>query len=84
MALKRKLVPMPDDVRARLKSEGLERAYAARPPYQRNDYLWWIGDAKRAQTRNRRLEQMLEELRFGNRYMGMAYNGSTGQAEKAG
>lgn len=80
MALTRKLVPMPGDVRDRLRSEGLELAYAARPPYQRNDYLWWIGDAKRPATRAKRLEQMLDELRSGDLYMGMAYKGPTGKS----
>ncbi len=83
MALKRKLVSMPDDVQTRLRSEGLEPAYAARPPYQRNDYLWWIGDAKRAETRSKRLEQMVAELKSGDRYMGMAYRGATGQSSGA-
>ncbi len=63
--------PMPDDVAQRLQSADLEAAYAARPPYQRNDYLGWIGQAKRPETRERRIAQMLDELRAGDVYMKM-------------
>ena len=61
-------------VRRALENRGLTAAYRARPPYQRNDYLWWIGDAKREETRVRRLEQMLSELAQGDCYMKMAWN----------
>jgi uncharacterized protein YdeI (YjbR/CyaY-like superfamily) len=71
--LKRRRNPMPRDVAASLRSAGLRSAYAARPAYQRNDYLWWIGDAKRESTREKRLEQMLSELKAGNAYMGMRH-----------
>jgi uncharacterized protein YdeI (YjbR/CyaY-like superfamily) len=75
MALKRALNPMPDEVRAALEERGLMAAYEARPPYQRNDYLWWIGAAKRPETRRKRLNQMLDELERGGVYMGMRWNG---------
>ena len=65
--------PMPDEVLAALESEGLLEAYQARPPYQRNDYLGWIIRAKREDTRQQRLRQMLDELASGDRYMKMAY-----------
>ena len=64
---------MPDFVRDALAEHGLEEAYSKRPPYQRNDYLIWIDGAKREETRRKRLNQMLEELRAGDRYMKMAY-----------
>jgi uncharacterized protein YdeI (YjbR/CyaY-like superfamily) len=48
-------------------------AYQARPPYQRNDYVGWIDRAKRSETEVRRLEQMLDELAAGDRYMKMPY-----------
>lgn len=73
MPLKRQIVSMPESVRRRLEAAGLASAYAARPAYQRNDYLWWITAAKRPATRQKRLDQMLEELRSGDRYMGMPY-----------
>jgi uncharacterized protein YdeI (YjbR/CyaY-like superfamily) len=70
--LKRRRNPMPRDVAASLRSAGLRSAYAARPAYQRNDYLWWIGAAKRDTTREKRLKQMLSELKSGKAYMGMS------------
>ena len=62
---------MPDDVQAELEAAGLVDAYAARPFYQRNDYLAWIGRAKRDETRQSRLAQMLDELAKGGVYMKM-------------
>lgn len=75
MALQREINPMPDDVRSALGGRGLMQAYEARPPYQRNDYLGWIGQAKGAETRRKRLEQMLDELENGGVYMNMKWNG---------
>ena len=71
--LKRRRYPMPADVRKALTERGLMGAYRARPPYQQNDYIGWITRAKRAETRQRRLRQMLEELERGDRYMKMQY-----------
>lgn len=64
---------MPEDVKNALKERKLTGQYEERPPYQRNDYIGWIGCAKRAETRSKRLNQMLDELAAGNVYMGMAY-----------
>lgn len=75
--LKRPISPMPDDIAALLRKRGLEDAYAARPAYQRNDYLRWIGAAKRGETRRKRIDQMLAELRAGDAYMKMPYRGPT-------
>lgn len=66
---------MPAFVRDALIERGLMDAYSARPPYQRNDYVGWIARAKREETRQRRLDQMLAELGSGDRYMKMAYRG---------
>ena len=73
MTLRRAQNPMPEDVRQALLRRNLMDAYDARPPYQRNDYLGWIARAKREETRQRRLDQMLEELERGDLYMNMAY-----------
>lgn len=73
--LTRKTNPMPEDVAARLAASALRQAYDARPPYQRNDYLGWIARAKRPETREKRVAQMLEELRRGNVYMRMDWGG---------
>ncbi len=67
---------MPDDVLAHLEARGLIDAYAARPFYQRNDYLSWITRAKRPETRDRRINQMLDELEIGGVYMGMEHRPS--------
>lgn len=73
--LKRPRQKMPVFVRAELVSNGLLDAYAARPPYQRNDYLSWINRAKRDETKQKRLAQMLSELKRGDRYMNMVWKG---------
>lgn len=71
--LKRPRQTMPAAVRRALAERGLDEAYRARPPHQRNDYLAWIKRAKREETREKRLAQMLDELASGDAYMGMAY-----------
>jgi uncharacterized protein YdeI (YjbR/CyaY-like superfamily) len=71
--LTRAIQAMPADVRRALVDRGLMTAYRSRPPYQRNDYLAWIGRAKLAETRQRRLAVMLRELAAGDRYMRMAW-----------
>ena len=71
--MKRKINDIPDDIAAALDASGLWERYRARPPYQRNDYIGWITRAKRVVTRQKRLNQMLDELRSGDAYMGMAY-----------
>ena len=73
--LTRAINPMPEDVRLALDRNGLADAYAARPDYQRNDYLGWIVRAKREETRLKRLNQMLDELRRGGVYMNMLWRG---------
>lgn len=64
---------MPAAVKAALEEASLVATYRSRPPYQRNDYLMWINKAKLAATRQKRLAQMLDELRAGDVYMGMAW-----------
>ncbi|TIL71915.1 MAG: hypothetical protein E5Y65_22945 [Mesorhizobium sp.] len=73
--LKRALNPMPDDIRTALTKQGLMAAYDDRPDYQKNDYLGWIARAKRAETRHKRLDQMLDELKRGGVYMNMPWRG---------
>jgi len=65
---------MPDFVRQALESQALMNAYDARPEYQCNDYVGWITRARREDTRQKRLQQMLDELRQGDRYMHMAWS----------
>ncbi|MBE1206322.1 YdeI/OmpD-associated family protein [Aminobacter carboxidus] len=75
MALTRQINQMPDWIRGELVSRGLTEAYEARPDYQRNDYLGWIGQAKLETTRRKRLDQMLDELARGGVYMRMVWSG---------
>lgn len=64
---------MPEFVLDALVERGLLAAYRSRPPYQQNDYLSWINRAKRPQTKENRLRQMLDELARGDVYMKMDY-----------
>jgi len=68
---RRPIQPMPDDILVLLEQRGLLERYNERPPYQRNDYLGWIGRAVRPDTRQKRINQMLDELDAGGKYMGM-------------
>lgn len=71
--MKRPENPMPECVALALDAQGLRARYDARPWYQRNDYLGWISRAKRDATRQKRLQQMLDELRAGDVYMKMPW-----------
>lgn len=71
--LKRKINPMPNYIKSILVKNRLMGAYLSRPPYQQNDYLGWINRAVRLETRQKRLDQMIVELKRGDKYMKMAY-----------
>lgn len=73
LLLKRPRYPMPAFVRKALNEYGLMAAYKSRPAYQQNDYIGWITRAKLEVTQNKRLDQMLDELFCGDRYMKMVY-----------
>jgi len=64
---------MPEFFREALEARGLMAVYRARPPYQQNDYIGWITRAKRPETQEKRLKQMLDELEKGDVYMKMAW-----------
>jgi uncharacterized protein YdeI (YjbR/CyaY-like superfamily) len=64
---------MPRFVNQALEERGLMDAYKERPAYQQNDYVGWINGAKRPETKERRLQQMLNELEKGGVYMNMAH-----------
>jgi uncharacterized protein YdeI (YjbR/CyaY-like superfamily) len=66
--------PMPNFIRDALNEHRLMDAYQARPAYQQNDYIGWITRAKLEKTRQKRLDQMLEELKGGNLYMNMNWD----------
>ena len=62
---------MPDFVVNALTRNGLIDSYQSRPAYQQNDYIGWIERAKRPETKLKRLNQMIDELRAGGVYMRM-------------
>ena len=62
--------PMPCNVRAALEKRKLMEAYLARPEYQKDDYLKWIALAAGPNAKQKRLDQMLEELEKGNLFKG--------------
>ncbi|WP_437998751.1 YdeI/OmpD-associated family protein [Sorangium sp. So ce185] len=74
--LKRPRYPMPDFVKTALDERGLMDAYRQRPAYQQNDYIGWIDKAKRQETKEKRLLQMLDELEAGGVYMNMKHPAS--------
>ena len=79
MTLTRARHKMPDYIREALDERNLMDAYHARPDYQQNDYLGWITRAKREETKQKRLTQMLDELEGGKLYMNMKWGkGRTG------
>ena len=72
--LKRLRYEMPSFIREALGQRGLIEAYRNRPAYQQNDYIGWITRAKRKETQEKRLAQMLVELEKGDKYMNMDYH----------
>ena len=67
--MKRQRYDMPQYIEEQLLSHGVMEDYLQRPSYQRNDYIGWIERAKRKETKNKRIKQMLEELKKGGVYM---------------
>jgi uncharacterized protein YdeI (YjbR/CyaY-like superfamily) len=72
--MKRPRYPMPPEIEKALTSRRLMAVYRERPAYQQNDYVGWIGRARRDDTREKRIGQMLDELEAGGVYMGMVHN----------
>jgi len=68
--------PMPDFFRDALHTRSLMDAYLARPPYQQNDYIGSlrVTRAKLEATKQKRLNQMLDEFEKGGVYMKMKWN----------
>lgn len=62
--------PMPGNVKAALAKRALLDAFRARPDYQQNDYLKWISLAAGPVAKDKRLQQMLEELVNGGLFKG--------------
>ena len=73
--MKREIHDMPKDVHAALTKAKVMDEYKSRPPYQQNDYVGWITRAKLPATRQKRIDQMVDELKSGGVYMKMKWNG---------
>jgi uncharacterized protein YdeI (YjbR/CyaY-like superfamily) len=73
--MRRDILEMPEDVRTAQTAARALDAYRSRPAYQQNDYVGWISRAKLPATREKRIRQMLDELRSGGVYMKMKWNG---------
>ena len=63
--------PMPGFFKQALEERDLMAEYQKHPAYQQNDYIGWITRAKRQDTQEKRLNQMLDELEIGGVYMNM-------------
>ena len=74
--LQRPHYTLPAFIRQDLEESGLMETYLEQPAYQQNDYVGWISRAKRPETREKRLLQMLDELETGGVYMKMAHPAS--------
>ena len=68
---------MPEYIRRALEENRVVSDYEARPAYQQNDYIGWIERAKRPETRDKRLQQMIDELKAGGVYMKMKHTASS-------
>jgi uncharacterized protein YdeI (YjbR/CyaY-like superfamily) len=66
--------PMPDFFHEASSACGLMDAYLSRPTYQKNDYIGWVTRAKLEATKQKRLDQMLDELEGGKQYTNMKWN----------
>jgi hypothetical protein len=53
------------DIQTELNAHKLADVYQKRPYYQRKGYLEWVNSAKRDDTRNKRIQIMIEELENG-------------------
>jgi len=77
--MKRERYTMPDYIKKALQENRVMKDYSQRPPYQQNDYIGWIERAKREETRQKRLKQMIDELKIGGIYMKMKHPASSKQ-----
>lgn len=68
--------PMPAFVKDALVTRCLMDDFKQRPAYQQNDYLGWIARAKKTESQQKRLAQMLDELEIGGIYMKMFHPAS--------
>jgi len=77
--MNRERYTMPDYIKIALDENCVMKEYSERPPYQQNDYIGWIERAKREETKQKRLKQMIDELKSGGIYMKMKHPASSKQ-----
>ena len=73
---KRGKYSIPEYISHALEETLLMKDYRERPAYQQNDYIGWIIRAKKQETKEKRLQQMLNELKAGGVYMKMEHAAS--------
>lgn len=56
-------VPLPDDLIAALEGSGLSATFTALSYSHQREYSSWINEAKKADTRRRRISQTIDRLR---------------------
>ena len=64
---------MPGNVSGALGKKNLMDAFRARPDYQQDGYLKWIATAAGPAAKQRRLDQMLDELEKGGLFKGESW-----------
>jgi hypothetical protein len=57
--------PSPEFLAALARAPRARKAFDGLPPSHKREYLKWIGDAKRAETRTRRIAQAIEQIQVG-------------------
>ncbi len=74
--LKREKHSLSEYIKQALIENNVVSDYEKRPAYQQNDYIAWIERAKKQKTKEKRLMQMIEELKAGGVYMKMKHPAS--------
>jgi uncharacterized protein YdeI (YjbR/CyaY-like superfamily) len=61
--IKSKALPVPPAVKKALAENAVAKAvFEKMPPSHRNEYVKWISDAKKEETMQRRLDQLIPKL----------------------
>lgn len=64
---------LPAEFKKILDEDGLLSEYMKRPFYQQSGWIRWIESAKKPQTRAKRIDQMIAEIKAGDKYMKMPW-----------
>jgi hypothetical protein len=65
-------VEVPDDVAAALGKAGLQEAFGRLSYSHQREYVEWVGEAKKPETRDRRIEKTIQRLQASSSYDGPA------------